>query len=340
MEKPSDRLGKMAVSDRRSVIGGLLGSAVATTLLTDSAARAQQQWPSTTLKLVVPYTPGGAADTLARMAQDGVGNSLGHPIIVENKPGGSGIPGTDAVIRSADGHTFGLIVSVHASSVALKMAVPYDPIADIAPLTMLGRVPLVLVVHPSVKATTVPELFQEVKASGKKTFAATSGAGTAGHFAVELLNLEAGIKIEPVHYKGAAPAVQDLIGGQVQMQFATISSVWPHVEAGKLRALAVSKANRTTLRPEIPTVKEQTKIDGFDFAEWYGLIAPPKMAADHIGKLRAALVKAIDSKTFQDKARLLGIEAKSSSSDEMRQIIKDDIERLTALVQRANIKLE
>lgn len=334
MKRPLPNLSSFGI-DRRTILGGL--SALLVGRLSTAHA---QQWPSSSIRIVVPYTPGGAADTLARLIQDGLSSRLGQPVLVENKPGGSGIPGTDSVIRSTDGHTIGLIVSVHASSVALKMPLPYDPIVDVTPLTLLGRVPLVLVVTPEVKATNVKELVEEVRRGDRKFFAATSGLGTAGHFAVELLNLESDIKIEPVHYKGAAPAAQDLLGGQVHMQFATLSSVWPHVEAGKLRALAVSTAQRSSLRPELATLSEQTDIANFDFAEWYGLIAPPNTPAEHAQKLHAALVDAVKDQAVQDKCKSLGIEVETTSMDGLREMIKSDIERLSRLVERANIKLE
>ncbi|MFP1646637.1 Bug family tripartite tricarboxylate transporter substrate binding protein [Pontitalea aquivivens] len=265
-----------------------------------------QGWPGGAVTIIVPYTPGGAADTLARMIQDGLSKRLGQSLLIEIKPGGSGIPGTDMVVRSSDGLTIGLIVSVHATSVALKMSLPYDPLNDITPLSLLGRVPLILVVHPSVKATTPKELIEEARSRGKKMFAATSGIGTAGHFAVKFLNLNGGVQIEPVRYKGAAPAVQDLIGGQVQLQFATLSSVWPHVEAGSLRALAVSTATRSALRPELPTMAEAAGIEGFNFAEWYGIVGPASMPPENAAKLRDAIVQTLEDSLSRISARNSG----------------------------------
>lgn len=274
------------------------------------------------------------------MIQDGLSKRLGQSILIENKPGGSGIPGTDMVVRSSDGLTIGLIVSVHATSVALKMSLPYDPLNDITPLSLLGRVPLILVVHPSVKATTPKELIEEVRSGAKKVFAATSGIGTAGHFAVEFLNFNGGVQIEPVHYKGAAPAVQDLIGGQVQLQFATLSSVWPHVEAGSLRALAVSTAARSALRPELPTMAEAAGIEGFNFAEWYGIVGPASMPPENAAKVHDAIVQTMEDSAVQDKCQKLGIEIETSSMEGLRGLIEADISRFSSLVDQAGIKIE
>lgn len=323
---------------RRSVLMG--GLAAATAVSTGHPARAQQQWPTRTVRIVVPYTPGGGADTLARMVQNGLGDTLGQPVIVENRPGGSGIPGTEHVIRSADGHTIGLIVSVHASTVAMKVSLPYHPINDITPLTMIGQIPLVLVLHPSVKATTVDELVEYVRRNPAKVFAATSGAGTGGHFAIELFNLEKKIKIETVHYRGAAPAAQDLIGGRLQMQFATLSSVWPHVESGRLRALAISTATRSPLHPNLPTFAEVAKIPGFNIVEWYALVAPPTMPRETAERLHKALVNVINAKDFQDRCTKIGIEAKSTTQDGLKQLIETDITRLSDIASRANMKME
>lgn len=328
-----------------SVIGSLMNrrelivGAAALSLMSATSARAQS-WPGGPVTIIVPYTPGGAADTLARMIQDGLSTRLGQPILVDNKPGGSGIPGTDIVVRSTNGLTIGLIVSVHATSVALKMSLPYDPVNDIKPLSLLGRVPLVLVVNPSIKATTPKELVEEIRAGGKKVFAATSGIGTAGHFAVESLNLNSGTKIECVHYKGAAPAVQDLIGGQVQLQFATVSSVWPHVEAGSLRALAVSTEKRSTLHPELPTVAETLGINGFNFAEWYGLVGPASMPDENATKVHDAIVETMEDAAVKEKCQKLGIEIETSSQDGLKSLIQNDISRFSALVEQAGIKIE
>ena len=322
---------------RREVLIGALATAVA--MSSGGPARAQQ-WPTRTLRIVVPYTPGGGADTLARMVQNGLGDSLGQSVIVENRPGGSGIPGTEFVIRSSDSHTIGLIVSVHASTVAMKVPLPYDPLADITPLTMVGQIPLVLALHPSVKATNVDELVEYARLNPGKVFAATSGAGTGGHFAIELFNLEKKIKIETVHYKGAAPAAQDLIGGRVQMQFATLSSVWQHVEAGRLRALAISTATRSPLHPDLPTFAEVAKIPGFNIVEWYALIAPPSMPRDIADRLQKALVSVIDAQDFRNRCNKVGIEAKSTTMDGLRQSIGDDIKRLSDIASRAEMKME
>lgn len=320
---------------RRCVLAGTVGMAAL------SAGRAlAQQWPTRTVKIIVPYAPGGAADTLARLVATGLTQKLNQSVIVENKAGGAGIPGTDAVIRSTDGHTIGLIVSVHASSVALKMQLPYDAIRDIRPLTLIGEVPLVLVVHPSVKATTVNELVEAARQNPGKLFCATSGFGTGGHFALELLKLERGLDIKAVHYKGAAPAAQDLVGGHVQMQFATLSSVWPNVEAGTLRALAISTQTRSNLHPTLPTVAEGTGIPGFHIVEWYGLIAPPTMPAPLAQRLQASVVQVLTSDDVQAKSRQLGIEIRATSPEGLLRVIQTDIERLGEVVRRSGMKME
>src|SRR5213075_859540 len=236
---------------------------------------AAQAYPSKPIRFVVPYPAGGPLDTVARLLGQKVSESLKQPVVVDNKPGAGGNIGADAVAKSApDGYTILMgAVATHAINPTLYANIPYDPIKDFQPVTQLASTPNVLIVNNSVPASNVREFIAYAKANPGKLNFGSGSTGSAGHLAGELFKAMAGVEMTHVPYKGAAPAMQDLIGGQIDLMFDNLASALGQVRAGKVRALAVTTAQRTALAPELPTIAE-SGLPGFDISTWFGVFVP------------------------------------------------------------------
>jgi tripartite-type tricarboxylate transporter receptor subunit TctC len=251
-----------------------------TLLLTFASPAADAQaYPSKPIRFVVPYPPGGPLDTVARLLGAKVGESVGQPVVVDNKPGAGGNIGADIVAKSpADGYTILMgAVATHAINPTLYKSIPYDPIKDFAPITQVASTPNVLVVNPSVPANNVREFIAYAKANPGKLNFGSGSTGSAGHLAGELFKSMAGVDMAHIPYKGAAPAMQDLVAGQIQLMFDNLASSLGQVKAGKIKALAVTTAKKTPLAPELPTVAE-SGLPGFDISTWFGIFAPRRHA--------------------------------------------------------------
>src|SRR5436190_11110451 len=234
-----------------------------------------QSYPVKPIRFVVPYPAGGPLDTVARLLGQKVSESVKQPVIVDNKPGAGGNIGADAVAKSpADGYTLLMgAVATHAINPTLYASIPYDPVRDFQPITQVASTPNVLIVNPSVPATNVREFIAYAKANPGKLNFGSGSTGSAGHLAGELFKTMAGVEMIHVPYKGAAPAMQDLIGGQVQLMFDNYASAATQVRAGKVKALAVTTAKRSALAPDLPTIAE-SGLPGFDINTWFGIFAP------------------------------------------------------------------
>jgi len=223
-----------------------------------------QAWPSKPIKYVVPFAPGGTTDILARTVGEKLALALGQPVVIENKPGAGGGVGAEFTAKAApDGYTImGGTISTHAINASLYDKLPYDPVKDFVAITLIARVPNMLVVNPSVPAGSVKELIALLKANPNKYTFASSGNGTSQHLSGELFKSMAGVEMQHIPYKGSPPALQDVVGGQVTMTFDNITTAWPLAKAGKLRALAVTTATRSAIAPEVPTLAE-SGLPGF-----------------------------------------------------------------------------
>src|SRR5580765_693033 len=234
-----------------------------------------QPYPARPVKIVVPATPGGAIDLIARTLGDKLTGSLGQPVVVENKPGAANNLGTDYVAKSPpDGYTLLIVASSHATNKHLYKDLPYDPVKDFEPVVYTHVVPLLLAVHPSVPAKTVPELTAWVKANPDKAIYASSGPGSSLHMAAELYMNMTGTKMHHVPYKGSSAAHPDLLAGRTAIIFDTITAVQGHVKSGALRGIAVTTASRSSAMPELPTIAES--LPGYDAATWGGILAPTR----------------------------------------------------------------
>jgi tripartite-type tricarboxylate transporter receptor subunit TctC len=304
-----------------------------------SGPAAAQAWPSKPIKIFVPFAPAGAADIICRHLQQPLSELLGQPVVVENKSGGGGVTGTDALARSApDGHTIGMIISSHASNVSLHQKLPYDSIKDFKPITIVSRSPNVLSVHPSLPYKSLDELIAAAKAKPGELVFATSGNGTAQHFAAEYLKLAKGIDMVHVPYRGAGPALNDLVGGQVKIGILNIASSLPHIQSGRIRPLAVTSAKRNPATPDVPSIAET--VPGFDFAEWFALAAPGGTPDEIVEKLYVAIKTVASKPEMEEKFRAAGMVLDLNTPAEFRTLMDAEVKKFADLVKRANVKLE
>ena len=299
-----------------------------------------QAWPAKPISLVVPFPPGGTTDVLARALAEKLTLALGQTVIVESKPGAGATLGADYVAKSKpDGYTL-LMGAVHhtiASSVYKKL--PYDFQKDFAPVTMVALVPNVLVVNAANPAKSVKELIAQARVEPNKAAYGSNGNGTAQHLIGTQFENLSGAQILHVPYKGSGPLTTDLLGGQITMSFDTITPVLQHIQAGKLRALAVTTAKRASALPDVPTLDE-SGMKGFDIGTWFGVLAPVATPKEIVTRLNAEAVKVIQSPEFKKRMAEIGAEPLGGSSDQMARQIKDETEKFAGLVKSAHVVIE
>jgi tripartite-type tricarboxylate transporter receptor subunit TctC len=301
-----------------------------------------QAFPSKPIRIVVPFTPGGSNDVLARAIGEKLSAALGQPVVVDNKPGASGNIGSDTVAKAApDGYTL-LIAANNILSMnpALFDKMPFDSVKDFEPVTLLGVVPVVLAVNPeAAKASSVKELIALAKAKPGAMRYASSGKGSPQHLSAELFKSMTGTDIVHIPYKGAAPAVTDLVGGHVQMQFGAINSLLPHIKSGRLRALGVASTERVPALPDVPTIAE-AGVPGYESDIWIGIVAPAKTPASIVNLLNAEIKKALAAPDVRQKLAEQGIEPKTSTPAVFAKLITDDLKRWSRVVKDAGIQPE
>jgi tripartite-type tricarboxylate transporter receptor subunit TctC len=299
-----------------------------------------QAYPAKPLKFIVGFAPGGATDVVGRLMGKKLGDALGQPVIIENKAGGSSNIGAEAVVRSApDGYTFYVCAITNAINASLFQKLPFDFARDLEPVALFAKVPNILVVHPSVPAKSLKELIDYARANPGKLSYASSGAGTSIHMCGELFKLLAKVDLVHIPYKGSAPAMTDMIGGQVQVMFDNMPSALPHVKAGKLRALAVTSAQRSPSAPDVPTMSE-AGLDGFDVQSWFGLLAPKGTPRDIITRLNAESVKALGTADIKERFMDLGAVPGPMSPEAFGEFIRAEITRWADVVKASGAKVE
>jgi tripartite-type tricarboxylate transporter receptor subunit TctC len=298
-------------------------------------------YPTRPVTLVVAFTPGGPSDVLARIIGKKLEQVLGQPFVIENRPGAGGNVAAEQVAHApADGYTLlNGNNSILATNAALYKKINFDAEADFAPISLIGSQANILVVNPSVPAKTMAELIALAKARPGKYNFASSGYGAAAHLAGELFKTEAKIDIVHVPYKGAAPALQDVIAGHVDMMFATAASVVGHIRDGTVRPLAVTTLKRTAVMPEIPTVDE-LGLKGFDATTWHGLVTQAKTPKEIVAALHRATVAALNDPTVKRQLADLGVDIVGSSPEEFSAYIRSEIPKWTAIVKASGATLE
>ena len=298
-----------------------------------------QTFPSKPIRIVVPFTPGGPNDILARMIGQRYTAVWGQQTLVDNRPGGGTVIGTDIVAKApADGHTLLMVSTSHAANPSLMSKLPFDTLRDFVSVGQAVSSPNVLVVHPSVPARHTRELLDIAKARpGQITFA-SGGSGAATHLAGELLKILGGVEMTHIPYKGAGPATIDLISGQVTWMFGTILPTIPHVRAGKLRALAVSGKKRAEVLPEVPTVAEH--VPGFEASSWYGVFAPAGTPAEVIIKLNQEMARALTPVEVRQRLAAEGTEVVAGNPEDFMQLFRAEAAKWARVIKQAGIRLE
>ena len=300
-----------------------------------------QEFPSRSPRIVVPFTPGGAADTFARLVGQKLGDLWDRRVIIENRPGAGGIIGTEAIAKSpADGYNYLIVTVGHVVNPSLYAALPYDTLGDLTGVAMVANLPSVLVVHPSVPAKSVKELVKIGKSRPGQLVYATGGVATSSHMATALFGQLAGIEMLHVPYKGAVFAGQDVAAGRVDLMFDLTVSALPLIQRGRVRALAVTTAKRTPLLPDLPTVAE-AGLPGYEFQAWFALIAPAKSPAMIVQKVNQDVAGVSQEADFRGRLASLGAEpATVLPPGEINAFMRREVERWAKVVKEANIKVE
>jgi tripartite-type tricarboxylate transporter receptor subunit TctC len=310
-------------------------------VLAVSAAVHAQPWPNKPIKYIVNFAPGGTTDILGRMVAAGLSTSLGQPVVVENKPGQAGSIGAAECARAApDGYTLcGGTISSHAINASLYSKLPYDPIKDFAPITLLASLPNMLIVHPSLNAGSVKELVALLKANPNKYSFGSAGNGTSQHISGELFKIMTATQMQHIPYKGSGPMIPDLLAGTIQLSFENITTAYPQVKAGKLKALAVTSAKRSFVAPEVPTMAE-AGLAGYDISSWQAMYAPAGTPKEIVTRLHAETAKILRAPDNAKKLQDLGLDAGGTTPEELTAFMRAEIPRLGKVVRESGAKVD
>ena len=304
-------------------------------------AGAQDAWPNKPVRIVVPFAPGGTSDVLARVIGERLTTALGKPVVIDNRAGAGGVIGADAVAKSpGDGYTFLLgTIATHAINPALLPKMPYSAANDFVPVILLGSISNVLVVTADAPYKSVKDLVAAAKAKPDTIATATAGQGTSQHMSAEAFKLLAGADLNVIFYKGSAPAIQDLISGQVPTAFDTVTVAAPHIKGGKARALAVTSARRTKALPDVPTMQE-AGVANFDVASWQALFAPASTPAAIVNRMNAEIEKIIAMPDVAAKMDSLGLEHTPNTPAQFAEFNRNELAKWAKIVKDGNIKVE
>jgi len=325
---------------RRATIARLAAGGAAL-LVGVAPARAADAFPSKPVRIVVPFTPGGSTDILARAIGQKLAETWGQPVVIENKPGAGGNVGVDYVAKSPpDGHTIVMgHIGTFAANPALYHPLPYDPIRDFAPITQVAKVPNVLVVGPAIPARSFAEFVAYAKANPGKVFYGSGGNGSAAHLATEYFKMRTGLSMQHVPYKGTGPALADLLGGQIGVIITGAPPLSAHLKSGRLRALAVASPQRLAILPDVPTIAE-SGYPGFSAVQWYGLFAPAATPKDVVAKLNRDAVAALKDPVVNERLASEGAEPVGDTPDEFGAFVKSEIELWGKVIRESGAKID
>ena len=305
-----------------------------------ASASAQQVYPSKPIRFIVPFPPGGSTDPLARLAAQKMTEAWGQQVIVDNRPGGNTIIGSEAVAKAApDGYTILLAGIPLVTGISLYPNIPYDAIKDFAPVATIARSEFVLVLNPSVPANNLQEFIALAKSKPGELDYGSSGTGGSLHLAGELFNVIAGVKMQHIPYKGSGPLVSDVIGGQVPVSFQTPIATLAHIKSGRLKAIAVTGAARLQALPQVPTFAEGG-LPGYDTNIWYGIVAPAGTPKAIINKMSSEVAKSLATPEVRKNLANQGMEPFISTPDQVAALIKADIAKYAKIIKTANIKID
>lgn len=309
-------------------------------LLVCAESAPAQNWPNRPIRMIVPYTPGGYTDLMARLVGQKVSDALGQPIIFENKPGANAIIGTDVVAKAApDGYTFGTVIAAHAVNATLNPKLPYDTLKDFSYVSLMSVAPLIMIAHPSLPANNVQELIALAKAKPGALNFASSGVGAAAHLTMEMFKSRTGTDMQHIPYKGTAGALQDVIGGRINVMFDVVGPLMPQVRSGLAKAIVVTAKERIPAAADVPTMAEQGVPD-FVSGTWAGIIAPAGTPKEIVDRVSAEAKKALADPALQTKLVEQGIVAVGSTPEEFRSFVGEEIARWRTVITDAGIKME
>lgn len=308
-------------------------------VLFSAPALSQANFPERPIRFIVSFPPGGSSDLVARAMAPRMAARLGQQVLVENRPGAGGNIGMDVVAKAApDGHTIGLGAAGALSvNISLLPSMPFDPLKDLAPVSMLAIIPIVVAAHPSTPATDAKSLIAYAKSQPGKLSFGTTGNGSAMHLAGELMKQMAGFDMVHVPYKGSAPAAADLAGGQIPLAIVDLTSALPHIRSGRIKAIGVTSAKRSAVAPEIPTIAE-TGLPGFDAIGWFGVVAPGGTPPALIARLNAEVVEAMKAPEIRERLMAGGAEPQTSTPEEFAAFIQSEIPKWARVIRSAGVK--
>ena len=305
-----------------------------------AGAASAQDYPHKTIRMIVPFAAGGPTDVIARTIAQKLTESWGQPVVIDNRGGAGGNLGTDIAAKAApDGYTVVMVIVGHAINASLYSKLPYDPVKDFAPVSPTGAATIVLVAHPSLQAKTVKELTALGKSKPGKINWGSPGTGTPHHLAGEMFKTLTGIDMVHIPYKGAAPAIVDLLGGQVSLAFVSLPAALPHIRAGKLTALGTSGPQRSAVAPDVPTIAE-AGFPGYELENWYGLLAPAGTPRPVITKLNGEIVKILQAPDVKERLNSQGFEIRTSTPEQFAAYIKAEIVKWAKIVKDSGAKVE
>jgi len=297
-----------------------------------------ENWPNKPVRIIAPFPPGGTVDQLSRLLAPVLSQSLGQPVLIENRPGAGGAIGTGLAAKAApDGHTFVMVFDTHAVNPSLIPTMPYDTRADLAPIMLIATGAMVLTAHQSQPVKTFPQMLAEARAKPGYPNYGTIGTGSLAHLAITQLGAMAGFSPTHVPYKGGGPLIQDAIAGHVPISIMSVALAAPHIKAGTLTALAVSTAQRDPVLPQVPTIAEQG-VAGFDATAWWGFLAPAKVPPAILNRMHGELVKALNDPTVRERMASQGMNRVASSPQEFATFIEDQRTKWAKVVKDFNIK--
>ena len=327
--------------DHRRALIHAIGAALALVAAPAIAQTPPSNWPNKPIRYIVPFAPGGTTDILARTVGERLGAALGQPIVVENRPGQGGSIGAAELARAApDGYTIGGgTISSHAINATLYDKLSYDPVTSFAPITMYATQPNVLLVHPSVPAKNVTEFIALLKANPNKYAFGSAGNGTSQHISGELFKVMAGVSMQHIPYRGSGQMMPELLGGTLPVAFDNIATAVQHVNAGKLRALAVTSATRSVVSPDVPTMAEAGLV-GYDISSWQAVFAPAGTPAPIIERLYAEISRILKTLDIQKRLSDLGLNVSDMTPSQLTAVIKSDVPRLGKIVKETGARAD
>ena len=309
-------------------------------LAAPAGAASPHEYPGKTIRMIVPFAAGGPTDVIARTLGQKLTESWGQPVVIDNRGGVGGNLGTDIAAKAApDGYTLAMVIVGHAINASLYSKLPYDPIRDFAPVSLAGAATIVLVAHPAVQARSIKELITLGKSKPGRINWGSPGTGTPHHLAGEMFKTLTGIDMVHVPYKGAAPAIVDLLGGQVSLAFVSLPAALPQIRAGKLTALGISGAQRSAVAPEVPTIAE-SGFPGYELENWYGALAPAGTPRPIVAKLNGEIVKILQTQEVKERLNSQGFEIRTSTPEQFAAYLRSEIVKWAKIVKDSGAKVD